>query len=250
MTAVVGILNKQAVALAADSAVTISGPNNKKIFNRANKVFTLSKYHPVGIMLYNSASFMSTPWETIIKSYRNQLNKKSFPTVQGYQEDFIQYLHTKDFFTNEATKKLFARDYFSKIISYIIKDSVKSHPHLVKEPTEENKVEVVKLINSRVDLLLEEAAKNDVHCGELKDLSIDSFNIIAGDVFSEVIDNFFTKNGFTLAIDLVEKIKTSVKEFVRSQHMPSFTGLIFTGFGEDEIYPALIPVNVSFVFGD
>ena len=30
MTAVVGILNKQAVAIAADSAVTISGGNGKK----------------------------------------------------------------------------------------------------------------------------------------------------------------------------------------------------------------------------
>jgi ATP-dependent protease HslVU (ClpYQ) peptidase subunit len=38
MTAVVGILNKQAVAIAADSAVTIGGANGRKIFNRANKV--------------------------------------------------------------------------------------------------------------------------------------------------------------------------------------------------------------------
>ncbi len=33
MSAVVGILNKQAVAIAADSAVTIGGSNGKKIFN-------------------------------------------------------------------------------------------------------------------------------------------------------------------------------------------------------------------------
>lgn len=70
MTAVVGILNKQAVALAADSAVTISGAKGRKIFNKANKLFTLSKYHPVGIMVYSSAAFMTTPWETIIKIYR------------------------------------------------------------------------------------------------------------------------------------------------------------------------------------
>ena len=49
MTAVVGILNKQAVAIAADSAVTVTGANGRKIFNRANKVFALSKLHPSGI---------------------------------------------------------------------------------------------------------------------------------------------------------------------------------------------------------
>ena len=34
MTAVVGILNKHAVAIAADSAVTIGGNGGKKIFNK------------------------------------------------------------------------------------------------------------------------------------------------------------------------------------------------------------------------
>ncbi len=60
MSAVVGILNKQAIVMAADSVVTVGGVNHK-IFNKANKVFTLSKQHPVDIMLYNSAEFMSTP---------------------------------------------------------------------------------------------------------------------------------------------------------------------------------------------
>ena len=32
MTAVVGILNKQAIAVAADSAVTISGSNGRKMY--------------------------------------------------------------------------------------------------------------------------------------------------------------------------------------------------------------------------
>ena len=100
MTAVVGILNKQAVAIAADSAVTIGGNNGRKIFNKANKLFTLSKEHPVGVMIYNSASFMGTPWETLIKVYRNQLRNNSFQTVRGYQEDFIEFLRSKNFFTD------------------------------------------------------------------------------------------------------------------------------------------------------
>ncbi|MBK8110761.1 MAG: hypothetical protein IPK46_10765 [Saprospiraceae bacterium] len=95
MTAVVGILNKHAVAIAADSAVTIGGNGGKKIFNKANKVFTLSKQHPVGIMIYNSASFMTTPWETIIKVYRKQLGSTSFPTLKEYEQNFIAFLRAK-----------------------------------------------------------------------------------------------------------------------------------------------------------
>ncbi|MCF8360479.1 MAG: hypothetical protein K9H26_17130 [Prolixibacteraceae bacterium] len=40
MTAVVGILNKQGIAIAADRAVTVSGTNNRKVYNSANKILT------------------------------------------------------------------------------------------------------------------------------------------------------------------------------------------------------------------
>ena len=52
LTAEIIIMNKTAVALAADSAVTI-GVEGKKTYNTVNKLFTLSKYHPVGIMIYD-----------------------------------------------------------------------------------------------------------------------------------------------------------------------------------------------------
>lgn len=62
MTAIVGILNKHAVAIAADSAVTINSRSGHKVLNSANKIFSLSKHKPFGVMVYASASFMDTPW--------------------------------------------------------------------------------------------------------------------------------------------------------------------------------------------
>jgi hypothetical protein len=64
MTAEVAILNKTAVALAADSAITLG---SQKIYNSGNKLISLSKYQPVGIMVFGNAEFMGIPWETIIK---------------------------------------------------------------------------------------------------------------------------------------------------------------------------------------
>jgi hypothetical protein len=62
MTAEVAILNTHGIALAADSAVTISVGDEKKVYNTANKLFALSKYHPVGIMIYNNATYMGIDW--------------------------------------------------------------------------------------------------------------------------------------------------------------------------------------------
>lgn len=249
MTAVVGILNKQAVALAADSAVTISGSNGRKIFNGANKVFTLSKYHPVGIMIYNSASFMSTPWETIIKIYRKQLGKKSFPTIVAYQEDFIKFLHDRKFFTDGSTAKLYIKDYFIKIIDVVINISIKGNKNLLLAPTDENRGEILKLIDSTLEKLIEDS-KNAEFCPEMESLTFDDFDGYVIDILKDAIDQLFTKNGFTIEQGLLDKIKKVLYEYLRSQHMAAYTGLIFTGFGEDEIYPSLRPVNISFAFGN
>jgi len=58
MTAEIAIMNKEAIAIAADSAVTL---REGKIFTSANKIFSLSKYRPVGVMIYGNATFMGIP---------------------------------------------------------------------------------------------------------------------------------------------------------------------------------------------
>lgn len=49
MTAQIGILNKNAVVLATDSAVTIADGKKEKAFNTAEKLFELVRNKPVGI---------------------------------------------------------------------------------------------------------------------------------------------------------------------------------------------------------
>jgi len=92
MTAEVAVMNKQAIALAADSAVTFGGEKEQKIFSSASKFFTLSKYEPVGVMVYGNASLMDVPWETIIKVYRGHLGKRTFKTIGDYAENFLTFL--------------------------------------------------------------------------------------------------------------------------------------------------------------
>ena len=76
MTAEVVIMNRSAIALAADSAVTIGLGRDRKIYNTVNKLFMLSKYHPVGVMLYGNAALMGVPWEVIVKLYRHKLGSR------------------------------------------------------------------------------------------------------------------------------------------------------------------------------
>jgi hypothetical protein len=86
-------MNKMAVAMAADSRATLrTSDGGTKTHDTVNKLFTLSKYHPVGVMIYGNAEFMAHPWETIIKIYRDRLRERSFRRLNEYADDFISSL--------------------------------------------------------------------------------------------------------------------------------------------------------------
>jgi hypothetical protein len=92
MTAEIAILNKSAVALAADSAVTIGQPPNAKIYKTVNKIFELSNVAPVGIMVYGRLDHMGLPLEVIVKEYRKYLIDKTFGHVEAYRDGFSDLL--------------------------------------------------------------------------------------------------------------------------------------------------------------
>ena len=98
MTALVSVMNKHAVVIAADSAITVTSPYGHKVINSANKVFALSKYHPVGIMFCGNANFMSTPIEVIVKLYRKQLKDRCFATISEYLSDFLGFIKNNHYF--------------------------------------------------------------------------------------------------------------------------------------------------------
>ena len=89
MTAEILIMNKLAVALAADSAVTFA---DNKVYQSANKLFQLVLSEPVGFMVYGNDEFMGIPWETVVGLYRSASEGRSFEHLVDYANDFINFL--------------------------------------------------------------------------------------------------------------------------------------------------------------
>jgi hypothetical protein len=105
MTAEVAVMNCQAVALAADSAMTINYPDGQKIYNSVNKLFMLSKYAPVGIMVYGVGNLTGVPWETIIKCFRDELGAERLPHLQDYADRLIAYINGHKFMFTEGLQE-------------------------------------------------------------------------------------------------------------------------------------------------
>lgn len=89
-------MNSLGVALASDSAATVNNGEGGKVFNTADKLFMLSKRHPVGVMVYENAAILGVPWETIIKMFRRQLDSKPFANLEDYGRALIAYLDNNE----------------------------------------------------------------------------------------------------------------------------------------------------------
>lgn len=122
MTCEIVVMNRHAIVLAADSAVTLSGKQRtaETYFKSVNKVFQISKNKPVGMMVYDAGSLQLAPWELIAKEFRDHLGDKEFDTLDGYGEALFDFIgKAKDIFPDEYQEKVFQMEGCNAIESII-----------------------------------------------------------------------------------------------------------------------------------
>jgi hypothetical protein len=231
MTAEVAIMNTQGIALAADSAVTLGVG---KTYNSADKLFALSKYHPVGIMMYSSAGIMGIEWETIIKTYRDFLGTKSFDTLSEYAGDFINYLSKFPYFTDEQMKdylKSVCFDVFSHVLSWFLDDLHAEFDG--KENIEFSQIDA--FFNTTLKNIKEKQKKTE----DEKQLKVDEDYIdknteIINEMIKIVFENYHVSK--KQSADLTSILKLN---FQKCGWIDNYTGIVIAGYGEREIFPTV-----------
>lgn len=245
MTAEIAILNKHAVALAADSAVTI-GPESK-VYNSANKLFQLSKFHPVGIMIFGGAEFMGVPWETIIKQYRRNLGSKFFDTLKDYSADFFKFLPASKMFSPQFEEEYaasFMGGYFAHVQKEIIKAvemHIKDHGQITDTDTQNiaNRI-IQKEYDYWQPIKLLPHVPTKFEANFLRKNSV---------LIKKLIDEIFQK------IPLAKNSKDNLSKilpwlFCKDNFHNNISGLVFAGFGENDIFPEVLCFNVESKIGD
>jgi hypothetical protein len=244
MTAEILVMNKEAIALAADSAVTTFG--EQKIFTSANKLFSLSKYHPIGIMIYGNASFMGIPWETLIKMFRKNIGNTEFDTLHEYATYFINFLMSDAILIPEEEQKNYI-----KFSIYMYFDFIND---LIKKQVSKELDQKKNLSEADVKSIISNIIKNqyDVWTAEGNIPSIPpEFNkeIIDqnGEVIRQAIIDIFG------VLPLTTRQKTQLKKlcgdifakFPKKPHKQSVSGVVVAGFGKDDIFPSFIAYEVD-----
>lgn len=234
MTAELIVMNKNGLALAADSAVSVTtGSKTTKVYNTANKLFALSKYEPIAVMIYGSAEIMGLPWEVVIKRYREVLGEKSFTSLVSYIEDFFDYLKTEAFtpdcyaaYVRQRAVELFdviANDVDNRVEEHIKEnDGIEEdqletiHAHCVKETYESIRAVQKKLKIKRADIQNSLTNHRPAVRKVLDELIED--RPVKGPVKRKLID----------ACLLVAIVFPGMNQ----------SGLVIAGFGKSDVFPA------------
>lgn len=220
MTAIVGILNKHAAAMAADSAVTIDG---QKVFNSANKLFALSKFKPVAIAFYNNMNLVNCPWEVVTKEYRHHLGANGFDTLREYVADFFNFLKAKNYFCSEKDQKEFLSWQFNGYIKGLLDKMDKTN---LKAAFED------KVRNDEANIyhkLPTMACYNG--------MTVDDFKRITADELDSCLA--FVKANYGIDFDLNVLALHLYSYFIKDQLLANVTGIVFCGYGDKEIYPSI-----------
>jgi len=122
MTCEISIMNRQALALAADSAITVrewvAGKEQVRYFKGANKIFQLSNFSPVGVMIFGSASIHEVPWELLIKDFRENLSDTSFKNLSDYENALFDFIKKHPLFPKTYQDQIFKEEIYKVAFMY------------------------------------------------------------------------------------------------------------------------------------
>lgn len=249
MTAEIAVFNKSAVALAADSAVTIQGNGTHKIYNGAEKLFALSKKYPIGIMVYGAGSLCRVPWELIIKEYRKQIPNKPFNTLEQQAEHFWRFVKQSDQLIPVDMREIELKERFvSFFIEHIHLSVLRKVERYVLENGKKPSIEeTYTLYENRCGALLKEFAGCPFY-PDFDEQDISKVQIFAEPVAYEILQDTFSEE--VKAPNLLVEALSSVFAHVTCKNVGvgSNTGVVFAGYGEKEYFPVVLAFNLRGFF--
>ena len=236
MTAIVGILNKQAVAVAADSAVTVG--RGVKIYNTANKIFNLSKGCPVGIAIYGNAALNGcVPWEVVIKMYRKHIGAQKYSMLSEYEEDFFSYVreYSKKYISEEDALKALKVNlmhFWCDEFTQGLRESNDFDAPIAKP--------ALTVLKERLEKITGRLKKEKI-LEEYKDIKLEDFLAAINDILT-VIKGQITKNGGKWKEEFEANVCECLFRLTNTNNpfsLSTVSGVAIFGYGEDEIYPTL-----------
>lgn len=242
MTSEVLMLNKDAVVIAADSAVTIGQAPHPRYSKAANKIFDISMHGNVAVTIFAASEVDSIPWELLLKQYRRETSgQQQLPKLEDYVESLMLYLQHNPRFFPQIMLDGKLRDRFYLAASRVLERAGEVSPDFVDEAKSAPE-RAAAWANSHLTLTAEWAqlglqaplAQSDFQALVVQHAQLTQD--IAPHI--EGIPKYRYADAAQLVSLAIEHLFKKPMEFLVN------TGLVFAGYGNDEIFPSYVHIEV------
>lgn len=293
MTTEIVVMNTSAVAIAADSAVTVSVNGGKLHYHGVAKIKGISTTHPVAMMIHGKSTLAGVPWETILKEFRDKTKAADpYPKLEDYCDKFANFIcdfrrrHAEFFDLPDDLAQIGIADITrgnssDDIASDILWNICSLYWYIREyaiEKIEENRMRyediarrgggrqqivdnnVVEDFCNLIDRKLKKIEVEVNQSGRLRPMpvNIDSrekYNTIYSNILSKALlsvnftDVIGTKYGRSLSLE--DRLRSiPYNAFIYGWMLKAETGVVFAGFGADDIFPSTVKMEFGFdIFG-
>jgi len=250
MTSEIAVMNQRAVALAADSAVTLIDGGTVVVRNDQRKLYNLINGQPIGVMFFGVADMMGHPWEHLIEHYQTKMRPGPHAHIRDYASGFLGMIdHLEEFFPKDRQKDDYKR-LLASVFRYIF--------HMAQYLRESGGAARANVADTAI---LEEAIERVWRDYQFREDGSPRSDLtcfpkgFAGHVardHSAEIDELITY-GFQ-PFGLGKQANARLKDIavfcvVKDLFLEDVTGLVFAGFGTEERYPVVATYFVSSIVG-
>lgn len=257
MTSVVGILNKQGLAIAADSAVTRtrnkSGKQEEKATKNGNKMVRMSNDDPIAVMITGGADFLGVPWDVIVRRFRQRKGeeKKHYPTVEACVNDFFDYVASNDALWDYGR----CSDYLYAVAVWLfneamdeISDENERNDDVMKYPERFTKA-FISILSCIARDKLAELGSPHFENYPLEEFRRDAAKTLDGFFWERADKEEFSDVPETFPQEVLDAIRPTFEAallVVMGSKMENDTSsrLVFTGYGVDQGNPSLVSAVV------
>jgi len=239
MTCEIAIMNRLAVALAADSATTVSqwadGKREVRYFKGANKIFQLSDHHPVGLMIYGTAALQGVPWEIIAKDFRTNLGSKSFKHVSGYADALFDFIAKhKQLFPKAFQKDNLGKEAYKAALSFLFFEAAKDQAFQSAQNDQEKRDALTASIErARLDI---EARPypTGISAADVQRAVEQYLEGLSTDITEGVSDTALEG-----CFDVASVVDTAIKRvLITYESVLDSTGVVVAGYGDEQFFPS------------
>lgn len=237
MSVGVCIINRNGIALAADSAGTYTG--NKMFYNSMNKVFSLSRKYVYGAITYGATTIYNVSIDQVLKEFRTYLDSRDNIS------DFFEILPLFEAFINQNSTyykfDLAEANHCNGLIKDLVVDWGNKIKTVATEADAENKISA---ILNQLEAVMRDSLKIDNYdvSTYIKTTYNDYFNMLIGMIVPEL-------NSFPTQKECFWDYICNYFNLSLTNETNNYIGLFFAGYGHCDAFPKFTHIELYRVVG-